>query len=629
MTPEKTTTRNPNKDDFSLTDLIDIGKLQQIQDAFSEINQIASTITDIDGIPITRPSNHSEICTMIRASRKGLKNCIKSGKVLGLKAARLMQPTHHKCLSCGFSDAAAPIIVNNRHIANWLIGQYHIRGVDVQRIREYSEEIGTDTEKMLQAFNAMPRISLERFEKILSFLWVMANEISQMGYQNLIERRQSDELREIKQQLENHQRKLEHKVTERTASLVELNRQLSQEIKDKTSIQEKQNRLITAIENIAEAVVITDPEGHIIYANPVFTKVTGYSVQEALGKNPRFLKSGYHDAEFYRQFWQTLLRGETWTGRFRNKKKDGTLYFEDTTVSSVKDSNGRIVNYVAVKRDVTKELEMESQLHQARKLESIGQLAAGIAHEINTPMQFIGSNMEFLDEASRKMSSFTKSIQEVMETSPPEITEKLRSALDEADWEYMLEEVPRAIKQSKSGILRVTSIVKAMKEFSHSSSKEKEHADLNSIIETTILISQNEWKYVSEITTDLAKGIPSVSCFADELGQVVLNLIVNAAHAIGERLSATPGNHKGEIHISTRASGSFVEMRIKDTGSGIPMEIRDKVFDPFFTTKEVGRGTGQGLAISYNVIVEKHGGTISFETVEDKGTTFIVRLPLS
>ena len=269
----------------------------------------------------------------------------------------------------------------------------------------------------------------------------------------------------------------------------------------------------------------------------------------------------------------------------------------------------------------------QTRLLQAQKLESVGQLAAGIAHEINTPIQFISTNMEFLVEASRGMSVITQSLQKIIATAPEEIAKDLQTAIDEADWEYLMEEVPTAIKQSKDGISRITSIVKVMKEFSHPSSKEKENIVVNTIIETTVLVARNEWKYVANITTDLAVDLPPVPCHIDELGQVILNLILNAADAIGEKLGRNPIGEKGEIHISTRAIDSSVEVRILDTGSGIPAGIRGRIFDPFFTTKEVGRGTGQGLAISHDVITVKHGGTLTFETEEGVGTTFIIHLP--
>jgi len=271
----------------------------------------------------------------------------------------------------------------------------------------------------------------------------------------------------------------------------------------------------------------------------------------------------------------------------------------------------------------------QSRLLQAQKLESVGQLAAGIAHEINTPMQFISTNIEFLEEASQAMSIMMQSLQKILATAPEGIAQELQVTLEETDWEYLTQEVPVAIEQSKNGIARVTSIVKAMKEFSHPSSKEKEKVVVNKIIETTMLVSRNEWKYVANLTTDLAVDLPAVPCHIDELGQVILNLLVNAAHAIGEKLGRNPVGDKGEIHISTKVVDSLVEIRIQDTGCGIPLGIQERIFDPFFTTKEVGRGTGQGLTISHDVIAKKHGGTLTFETEEGVGTTFIIHLPLA
>ncbi len=199
--------------------------------------------------------------------------------------------------------------------------------------------------------------------------------------------------------------------------------------------------------------------------------------------------------------------------------------------------------------------------------------------------------------------------------------------VDHLDWDYLKEEIPRAIDQSIEGIQRVTSIVQAMKEFSHPGSKQKINADLNRIIETTITISRNEWKYVATLETDLDPELQSVPCLVDEMGQVILNLLINAAHAIENELGNNPEGKKGRICISTRQYDQYVEIRISDTGCGIPASIESKVFDPFFTTKEVGKGTGQGLTIAHDVITGKHNGTLVFETEPGAGTTFIIRLP--
>jgi PAS domain S-box-containing protein len=273
------------------------------------------------------PSNHSTVCTLIRDTPKGLANCIYSGKQLGRKAREILAPIRQCCYSIGFTDAAAPIIVNGRHIANWLIGQFQIGKVDEPRVREYAKEIGTDPDEMVRAFQTMPKLTMEQLDNKLSFLGVMANELSLMGYQNLLQRLQAEELHKIREQLEGSQEHLEQLVLTRTADLQQANRQLTQEMAEKNRIQRQQNRLVTAIESAAESIVITSPTGKIIYVNPAFSELTGYSTAELLGNSPRLIKSGYHDDQFYRHLWQTITAGQTWVGRFVNRKKDGTIRY--------------------------------------------------------------------------------------------------------------------------------------------------------------------------------------------------------------------------------------------------------------------------------------------------------------
>jgi signal transduction histidine kinase len=275
---------------------------------------------------------------------------------------------------------------------------------------------------------------------------------------------------------------------------------------------------------------------------------------------------------------------------------------------------------------------LEKELESTRRLESIGQLAAGVAHEINTPAQYVGDNTRFLEESFRELAPLLKKADELAEsvrqgTGSSELADELKAALEEADVEYLGEEIPRAIEQSLNGIARVRKIVQSMKEFSHPGVEGMVSVDLNRAIESTITVATNEWKYLAEVETDFDPELPAVSCLPGEINQVVLNLIVNAAHAIADVVGDCEGG-KGTITISTRRDGEFVEVRIADTGSGIPETAQSKIFDPFFTTKGVGKGTGQGLSIAHGVVVKKHGGTLDFETEIGKGTTFIIRLPL-
>jgi len=301
------------------------------------------------------------------------------------------------------------------------------------------------------------------------------------------------------------------------------------------------------------------------------------------------------------------------------------------------DTEGIFIGSIHIFRDINKqkrdELErdqLHSQLLQAQKLESVGQLASGIAHEINTPTQFVGLNIAFLNEAFEEISNMVASIHTEINVLGLEksVASKLNEIIKEADWEYLVEEIPKAINQSEEGISRVSSLVLAMKEFSHPGGRSKELADLNHIITTTMTVARNEWKYVANVETDLDTNIPKVPVLRDEIGQVILILLVNAAQAIAERLGDNPTDEKGIITITTSDLGSGIEVRIRDTGMGIPKTVRPRIFDPFYTTKVVGKGTGQGLAIAHDVITAKHDGKIDFTTKIAQGTEFVIWLPI-
>jgi signal transduction histidine kinase len=275
----------------------------------------------------------------------------------------------------------------------------------------------------------------------------------------------------------------------------------------------------------------------------------------------------------------------------------------------------------------------QARLLHAQKLEAIGQLAAGIAHEINTPTQYVTDNVEFLARAFERFADVMTASRELLAAcrggaAPPLSTiAAAEAAFAKTRVEYLLKEAPRAIDQALEGLHRVGRIVAAMKDFSHPSGGEKAPVDLNEAIATTITVATNEWKYVAEIETRFDPDMPLVRCLRDEINQVVLNLVVNAAHAI-DAVVLGGAKGKGKIRIETRHDDGWAEILVSDTGTGIPENIRDRVFDPFFTTKPVGKGTGQGLAIAYSVVVDKHGGEIGFETEIGRGTTFKIRLPV-
>lgn len=285
-----------------------------------------------------------------------------------------------------------------------------------------------------------------------------------------------------------------------------------------------------------------------------------------------------------------------------------------------------------LKKMVEERRKTEAQLLQAQKLESVGQLAAGIAHEINTPTQFVSSNLDFLDESFKDVIELVSTLDTVRKRVQTdevnaEFLVEAEELIEELDWEYLAEEIPKALDQSREGVKRISTIVKAMKDFSHPGSKDMGDVDLNRIITTTVVVARNEWKYVADLETDLDSSLQPTRCLSDEVGQAILNMIVNAAHAIEDKLGKTPDDGKGKITISTKQLEAHVEIRITDSGTGIPEHARHRIFDPFYTTKKVGKGTGQGLAIAHTVITNKHGGTLTFETEDDVGTTFIITLP--
>lgn len=275
---------------------------------------------------------------------------------------------------------------------------------------------------------------------------------------------------------------------------------------------------------------------------------------------------------------------------------------------------------------------LEERLAQAQKLESIGELAAGIAHEINTPIQYVGDNTRFVQQACSDLAAVLNHCQVLVEyaTSGPDLqlaTERLGTLMQDADIDFLIDEIPTAIRQTLEGVDRVANIVRAMKEFAHPGTSEMALTVLADAIENTIMVARNEWKYVAEVKTDFDPDLVPVPCLPGELNQVLLNLIVNAAQAIGESLGDSP-REKGTITIATGMGSGQAEIRISDTGTGIDPENVQRIFNPFFTTKAAGKGTGQGLAIAHTVIVEKHGGTINVESLPGQGTTFVIGLPL-
>ena len=371
--------------------------------------------------------------------------------------------------------------------------------------------------------------------------------------------------------------------------------------------------LHAAIDSTQEAVVITDaqldaPGPHIVFANPAVEKLSGYSHEELLGLSPRIFQGPKTNREALRRLREELPLGIPFQGITTNYRKDGTPYVVDWNIAPVRDQNGKIAHYVSVQRDITQQQAMEKRLAMGSKMESVGSLAAGIAHEINSPAQFIGDNVQFAYDAVCKAAG---RLSEEGTALPPKIAQPL------------FEEVPIALKDALEGLSRIDKIVRSMREFAHPG-EEMGPVDINRCLETSVTVCRNEWKHIAQVDFQLDPNLPPVLCVRSDVNQVVVNLVVNAAHAI----AGQKRNGLGRILLSTRVHEGWAELRVEDDGPGVPPEIQEKIFDPFFTTKPVGQGTGQGLFLAQQSIVGKHCGRISLTNLPAGGASFLIQLPL-
>ncbi len=359
-------------------------------------------------------------------------------------------------------------------------------------------------------------------------------------------------------------------------------------------------RLTAAIDQASETVVITDLSGSIQYVNPAFAKLTGYSREEAIGQNPRILKSGKHDPALYEKLWTTLLRGETWHGRLINKKKDGSLFEEEATISPVKNKEGQITNFVAVKRDVTREVSLEKQLRQAMKMEAIGTLAGGIAHDFNNILAV--------------MIGYTEMAREQLSADDP---------------------IRKDLAQVLIGGDRATDLVQQILTFSRQGEEDLRPLKVQFIIKEVLKLLRSSLPTTIQLQESVATNCGMILADATQIHQVLMNLCANARHAIGEEFG-TLGLSLSEIQVTEDETiadcpqigyGSYLDLKISDTGCGMDSLTRSMIFDPFYSTKEKGKGTGLGLAVVHGII-RQHKGEITVSSRPGQGTTFHIYLPV-
>jgi len=410
---------------------------------------------------------------------------------------------------------------------------------------------------------------------------------------------------------------------------------------------EARTRAIT--DTARDAIVMLDSNGRVNFWNPGAEQMFGYTAAEIEGKDlhRQLVPETFHPKTFQKTFNRAFPNfRKTGTGPAINNTlelkalcKDGREIPVELSLSSVLiDDEWQAVG---VLRDLTERKKAEIKLQQANKMESIGTLAAGIAHEINTPTQFVGNNLRFLQDSFSDITALLSDVNDLIEAGQDNgnsngETDALVTKVREADLEFLVGEIPSAIEQSQRGIETVSRIVSSMKAFAHPGQDEMIPSDLNKIIQDTITVSRCEWKYDAILETDLTESLPAVPCNPGALGQVILNLITNATHAIkaakenvaSDENRSQAGGAKGLIRITTGQQNQKAVIQVSDSGTGIPKEIQKRIFDPFFTTKDVGKGTGQGLSLVHAVVVENLQGRITFDTEPGTGTTFEISLPL-
>ncbi len=394
----------------------------------------------------------------------------------------------------------------------------------------------------------------------------------------------------------------------------------SDAVRSATRLAESEQRFRALVQQSSDLTLVCDRTGALTYVSPASASLLGIHDDDLVGQDLR----GLVEPDDWPGLWRQVEDGDrTHAGPLecRMVAADGSARWVQVTLSDLQQEvavSGVVLNV----RDVSERHRLETELRHAQKLESVGQLAAGIAHEINTPIQFIGDNLRFIMDSYAGRSRLVQAYQAGLR---PESLEAIRELEQEVDADFIAREVPLAFAQTLEGVNRVATIVRAMKAFGHPGSEEKSPADLNEAVRNTLVVTGNATKHVAEVSTSLG-DVPAVWCHPGDVNQVLVNLVVNASHAVADAVAET--GRLGRIEVRTRLEGEVAVIEVSDTGGGISPDIADRVFEPFFTTKEVGRGTGQGLALCYSLVVDRHGGTIEFDSRPGSGTTFTVRLPV-
>jgi PAS domain S-box-containing protein len=402
-----------------------------------------------------------------------------------------------------------------------------------------------------------------------------------------------------------------------------------------TALRKSQAHYEALFNNVPLPVVLASPDGDVLSANPALLDLLGVGEDELKDLNFEQFYDDPGDRKKLVAYWD-VSRRDVHRGELTLRRRDGqrlNVLYANRTIRALDGTieylQGMFTDITELRKAEAQRRELESHLRLSQKLEAVGRLAAGVAHEINTPMQYIGDNVYFLREAFESLRELLARERQLVEAAPDRRGRNLLDSFESLEQELDIDEIvhvaPRAFDRTQEGIKTVSGIVAAMKELAHPGQGAKIATDINAVIETALAIARNEYKTVAEVTTVFG-DLPAIPAYKNELCQVMINLIVNAAHAIESASKDTP--RPGVIRIETRVEARIVAIAVSDNGCGIPEAAREKIFDPFFTTKEVGKGTGQGLALARTTIVDKHRGEIDVDSEVGVQTTFTIRLPM-
>jgi PAS domain S-box-containing protein len=404
-------------------------------------------------------------------------------------------------------------------------------------------------------------------------------------------------------------------------------------LKAELTIEQNAIREKDIVENMADGLLTINSLGIVENINSSGFLMFGYERDALIGCNLQSLMKAEKIQPLSGNSFDSALQdclGQTFVAQ--GVKQNGSKFPIEVNFSKISlQIQGRTI-FNCVARDITHRNSLEAQLRHSQKLESIGQLSAGIAHEINTPTQYVSDNINFLNAAFDSCLNIIRLTQTITDKDISQITQQeldhIKVIFQDNDMDFVLTEIPLAISQSSEGLQRVKKIIGAMKSFTHTSQGEMGLVDIIEAIESTITVSRSEWRYIANLVTNYSDTLPKLNCLRDEFNQVILNIIVNAAHAIEDKYGKK-SETIGCINIDVYQQNNNIQIVIKDDGIGMNSEVKERIFDPFFTTKEVGKGTGQGLSMVYLIIVEKHKGTIEITSQPNEGSTFTITIPIT